>query len=53
VTNLSKKRVNVLSLAYFALTSGISWFSGALPKNVRVLPILPKREALGVESQEE
>jgi len=43
--------VNVLSLAYFVLMTGIARFSGALPKNMRVLPILSKREALGVESQ--
>jgi len=50
VTNLSKKKVNLPSLTYFVLTSGISRFSGALSKNVRVLPILSKREALGLES---
>ena len=36
----------MLSLAYFLLTSGISQFSGILPKNERVLEILPKGERL-------
>jgi len=53
LTYLSKKRANVLSLAYFVLTTGISHFSGAFPKSVGILPILAKREALGTEFQEE
>jgi len=43
----------MLSLAHFVLTSGISQFSGIVPKNERVLPILLKRGALGLEFQQE
>ena len=43
----------MLSLAYIALMTSISQFSGAFPKNARVLAILLKRKALGAESQEE
>ena len=53
LTNLGKKRVNMLSLAHFALTSGISKFHVMLPKNERVWPILPKRVALVLEFQQE
>ena len=53
LTDLGKKRVNMLSLAHFALTSGISQFNVMLPKNERVLQILPKRVALVLEFQQE
>jgi len=43
----------MLSFAHFVLKSGISQFSGILPKNERVSPILPKRLALGVDFQQE
>ena len=43
----------MLSLAHFVLTSGISQFSGILPKNERVLPILLKRGAPRVELLQE
>ena len=39
----------MLSLAHFVLTSDISQFSGFLPKNERLLPILLKRGALALE----
>ena len=52
-TNLAKKRMNTLSLAHFVLTSGISQFSGILPKNERVLAILPKKGALVLEFRQE
>ena len=41
------------SLAHFVLTSGISRFSGILPKNERVLPILPKKGPSVLEFQQE
>ena len=53
LTNPGKKRVNMLSLAHFVLTSGISQLSGILPKIERVLPILPKRGALVLEFRQE
>ena len=43
----------MLSLAHFVLTSGISQFSGILPKNERVLAILPKKGALVLEFRQE
>jgi len=42
----------MLSLAHFVIMSGISQFLG-IPKNERVLPILPKKGALGVEFQQQ
>ena len=53
LTNLGKKRVNTLSLAHFVLTSGTSQFSRILPKNERVLAILPKKGALVLEFRQE
>jgi len=53
LTNLSKRWVNMFSLAHFVLTISISQFSGILPKNAGVLSILPKRGVSGLEFQQE
>ena len=42
----------MLSLAHFVLTSGISQFSGILPKNERVLPIFAEKGSYGLEFQQ-
>ena len=43
----------MLSLAHFVPTSGISQFSGILPKNERVFQMLPKTGAFVLEFQQE
>jgi len=53
LTYLGKKRVNLPSSIYIALTSGISCFSGVFAKKARILPVLLERNAIGVKFQEQ